>query len=373
MPTPTRFLRAMGHALELRQREDADVTLRRAADEACVSMIYGLVLRDGRPVFRFTEDGVVYGSLPLAEFEDWIWSKRLAERGLARVEFSSGFDPAAVAAFLDVAGGWLPPDEVIPWLSEGGIHLIGENGDSDADGSESYPLPEELNVMRQAFAAAARGERLPLGDLHAVATSLGTLVYDDQLRALPLYHGGAREEYQPAHALNTALLSVVLSDSLGMGADERRECGLAALLHDIGMAYLPTETVNGDRFTNQDRARVLGHPLDGARLLLRYGDSLEGAAVVCYEHHLRVDGGGYPLLSYPREPHVLSRVVAVCDAFDALLAPRPDRESFDQASALLELERNTVTQFDPRIVSAFNDVMLRSARAGGLVLTMRRE
>jgi HD-GYP domain-containing protein (c-di-GMP phosphodiesterase class II) len=70
---------------------------------------------------------------------------------------------------------------------------------------------------------------------------------------------------------------------------------------------------------------------------------------------------------------VLSRVVAVCDAFDALLSPRPDRDGFEPASALLELERSAVTQFDPRIVSAFSDVMMRSARAGGLILTMRRD
>jgi hypothetical protein len=372
MATPARFLRAMGHALELRRRRDAEASLRRAADDACAGAIHGLLLRDDRTVFRFTPDGVVYGSLPLAEFEGWLWSRRLAARGIGRLEFGGGVDPAALAAFLDYAAGLVPDGGLSFWLAQGGIRWKAEHGDS-ADGTETYPLTEELSVMRQVFTAAALGERLPLGDLHAVATSLGTLVYDEQLRALPLYHGGAREEYQPAHALNTALLSVVLADALGMGADERRECGLAALLHDIGMAYLPSETVNGDRFTNRDRARVRGHPLDGARLLLRCGDSLEGAAVVCYEHHIRADGGGYPRLSYPREPHVLSRVVAVCDAFDALLAPRPDRVSFDQASALLELERSAVTQFDPRIVSAFSDVMLRSARAGGLVLTMRRE
>jgi HD-GYP domain-containing protein (c-di-GMP phosphodiesterase class II) len=225
--------------------------------------------------------------------------------------------------------------------------------------------------MRQVFAAAARGDRLPLGDVHAVVASVGALVADTDPPTLALMHGRAREEYQPAHALNCAQLALALAETLGVGAEERRDCALAALLHDIGMARMPRPTLIGERFSPQDRARVRGHPLEGARLLLRQGDVMESAAVVSYEHHLRPDGSGYPRLSYPRDPHVLSKVVAVCDAFDALLAPRPDRSPLEPAAALQQLERSAVSQFDPRVMSAFSDVVMRSAGRGGLVLTLR--
>jgi HD-GYP domain-containing protein (c-di-GMP phosphodiesterase class II) len=164
---------------------------------------------------------------------------------------------------------------------------------------------------------------------------------------------------------------MAVAEALRMGAEERRECGIAALLHDIGMARLPAEGA-ADHFSSQDRARVRGHPLEGARLLLRQGELVEGAAVVSYEHHLRQDGSGYPRLSYPREPHRLSRVVAVCDAFDALLAPRPDRPGFEPIGALREIERSAVTQFDPRVVGAFSEVVVRAASRKGLVLTLRQ-
>ena len=100
MPTPARFLRAMGHALELRQRGNAEATLRHAADDACASAIYGLLLRDDRALFRFTPAGVSYGSLPLAEFQDWIWSRRLAESGIGRLELRDSVDYAGFAVFL---------------------------------------------------------------------------------------------------------------------------------------------------------------------------------------------------------------------------------------------------------------------------------
>lgn len=372
MSHATRLLRAMGHALEMRDRGFANVAVRRAADEACAAALAAYLRAGGGPAFHFTADGVNHGPLSLAEFEGWLWAPRMAQRGVERLAIAGDPDPAAVAAFLDFAAGLVPVGELATMLAPEGIRW-GRHDPSQPEVDSEYPLADELNVMRHVFTVAARAEHLPLGDVHAVATSLGSLVYEEQIPSLPLLHDVAREDYQPAHALNCALLSLVLADSLGMAPEERRECGVAALLHDIGMARLPAETVLGARFTPQDRARVRGHPLEGARLLLRHGEALQGAAVVCYEHHLRVDGGGYPRLNYPREPHVLSRVVAVCDAFDALLSPRPDRASLDPGNALLELERSAVTQFDPRIVSAFSDVMMRSARAGGLVLTMRRE
>jgi HD-GYP domain-containing protein (c-di-GMP phosphodiesterase class II) len=309
--------------------------------------------------------------LPLADFEEWSWGARLAARGIGDLEITATPGPAVLAAFLDYAAGLNPDTGMELRFASEGLRWGTTLRDDDEDASARYPLAGELGVMRLAFAAAERGDRVPLGDVHAVVASLGSLLADDPDAPLPLLHVQAREEYQPAHAINTALLALRVADAFGLGPEEQRECGLAALLHDIGMSRLPSEMLAIDRFSGADRARVRGHPLEGARLLLRHGDALETAAVVAYEHHLRQDGAGYPRLNYPREAHLLSRVVAVCDAFDALLAPRPDRAARDPATALLELERSAVTQFDPRVVSAFSDVMMRAAASGGLRLTSR--
>ena len=361
MAGPGRFLRGMAHALDLRQREAVDVALRRAADESCAAAAHEL----GFAQFRFGFEGVVCGALPLAEFEGWIWAGRLIVRGIEWLDLDRP-EPAAVAAFLDHAAGLA---EAPPLSVSGGLCWGALADRPEVDGS-GYPFVEELEVMRQVFRTASRGEPLPAGDVHAVAASLEAYGTSGEEPSLPLIHG-ARTAYQPAHALNTAILSLALVESLGMGAEERRDSITAALLHDIGMARLPAETVEGDHFSSQDRARVRGHPLEGARLLLRQSTPWESAAVASYEHHLRQDGSGYPRLSYPREPHVLSRVVAVCDAFDARLAPRPDRAAFDPVSAMLELERSMAAQFDSRVVSAFSDVVMRHAGSGGLALTSR--
>lgn len=373
MARPSRFLRAMAHALELRQRGMAHSGVRRAGDSACFAALSELLSGGSPSVFHFSSAGVEYGRTPLAEFDGWAWAARLAARGIERLELAGNPDPAELAAFLDFAAG-LAPDEKVPLgLVRQRLRWGPAPADHGQEEREAYPLTDELDVMRQVFDAAGRGDRLSLGDVHAVVASLTVLVAEAERPGVPLRHGVAREDYQPAHALNSALLALVVADALGLKPEERQECALAALLHDIGMARLPPPTMTGDHFTSQDRALVRGHPMEGARFLLRHGDLLEGSAVVSYEHHLRQDGSGYPRLSYPREPHVLSKVVAVCDAFDALLAPRPDRSAFEPSSALIELERSTASHFDPRVVAAFSGVMHRTSGGRAPVLTMRRK
>jgi len=363
-----RFLRALGHALNLRVRP-GDATVRLAAENALVDRSRELLDENPLPVFHFSEQGVRYGALPLAGFEGWPWARTLAGQGIVRLELTSLPAPAALAVFLDLAAGLIPASAPVP---RDGIQWSAVDIDVPA-ANDDYPLDEALAVVRQLFRSAERGEPLRRGDIAAIVAVLNCVLAGEQGRSLPLLHVGSREAYQPAHALNTALLAMAVADSLRLGVDERRECGVAALLHDIGMARMPLPQAGAEKFTSQDRARVRGHPLEGARLLLRQGEAFEGAAVVSYEHHLRQDGSGYPRLNYPREPHLLSRIVAVVDAFDALLAPRLDRPGFEPTAALKEVERSAVTQFDGRIVAAFSEAVVQAASRRQLSLTLRTD
>ena len=365
MDAAPRFLHALGHALDLRLRP-GDTIVRFTSEDTLASRAFDLIEENPRPSFSFTSSGVRYGSLPLAGFEAWPWTRPLAARGIARLELDTAPTSASVAAFLDLASGLIPLDAPIP--SEG---IRWSSLDVELpSGNDDYPLDEALGVVRHLFRSARRGEALRRGDIAAVVAALNCVLAGEHGLPLPLLHLSARDGYQPAHALNTALLAMRVADAMHLGPDERRECGVAALLHDIGMARLP----NGEdpaRFTNQDKARVKGHPLEGARILLREGDAFEAAAVVSYEHHLRQDGTGYPRLNYPREPHILSRIVAVVDAFDALLAPRQDRLGYEPTAALREIERSAVIQFDPRIVAAFSETVVQAAGRRHLSLTLR--
>ncbi|MEO8636909.1 MAG: HD domain-containing phosphohydrolase [Gemmatimonadales bacterium] len=370
MRDAARFLHAMGHALDLRRQLQVGALARRTADDACLARLTELLAVDPAPRFDFQDYGVRYQQVPLAEFDGWIWSEFLAWRGIAYLAIRSLPTEAGLAAFLDLAAEEQSDTPLWP-QDRDGLSWSHDPALVDEVDPAVYPLTSELAVMSEILASAARGEPFRRGDAGAVVAAL------EATRTLPDGPGLAllvpddRTVYQPAHALNTAILALAVSDVLGMPAEERREAALAGLLHDIGMVRLPAEMLGDAVYSSQDRARVRGHPQEGARLLLRQPEPFDTPAVVSYEHHLRHDGSGYPRLSYPREPHVMSRIIAVCDAFDALLAPRPDRAALAPTVALLQLERSAVTQFDGRIVGAFSEAVLRGGRERGLLLTSR--
>ena len=370
MRDAVRFLHAMAHALDLRRQLHVSVLARRTADEACLARLAELLAVDPTPRFDFVDYGVRYHQLPLAEFDGWIWSEYLAWRGIAHLAVHSLPAGATLAAFLDLAANETPDTPLWP-QEQDGLSWSHDRALLDVVDPQVYPLASELAVMSEILAAAARGEPFRRGDACAVVASLEATRTMPDGPGLALLVPEDRAVYQAAHALNTAILALAVSDVLGMPAEERREAALAGLLHDIGMVRLPQEMLGDAVYSSQDRARVRGHPLEGARVLLRQPEPFETPAVVSYEHHLRHDGSGYPRLSYPREPHVMSRIIAVCDAFDALLAPRPDRPGLEPTVALLQLERGAVTQFDGRVVGAFSEAVLRGGRERGLLLTSR--
>jgi putative two-component system response regulator len=104
---------------------------------------------------------------------------------------------------------------------------------------------------------------------------------------------------------------------------------------------------------------VEAHPADGARMLLEGEEPLDLAAVVAYEHHRCHDGGGYPHIHYAREVHQASRLVHVCDVYDALRTRRPYREAWSSTQALDYIHGRAGTEFDPAMSAAFIEMMRR--------------
>ena len=110
------------------------------------------------------------------------------------------------------------------------------------------------------------------------------------------------------------------------------------------------------------------HPVDGARIILEGEDELNLAATVAYEHHVMLDGGGYPAMHYSRECALASRLVHVCNVYDALSTTRPYRAAWPSEKTTAYLEERAGTEFDPDLVSAFLQ-MLREGEARIRVLT----
>jgi hypothetical protein len=220
-------------------------------------------------------------------------------------------------------------------------------------------LGEEVGAMRYACDRVAAGEPLPLAEVSGVVRSLSVVLHPEGELVVPLLSERPAGDHLAFHAVNTAILAMSFSEWLGLGGEETRAVGRAALLHDIGMVRVPDEVFRVEALSDAGRSGVARHPEDGARLLMSQSSELDLAATTAYEHHLRMDGTGYPARRYHPEPHYISRVIAVCGGYDALRSERCYRPARDPAAALREIENGKGSVYDPAIATSFVTMMQR--------------
>jgi HD-GYP domain-containing protein (c-di-GMP phosphodiesterase class II) len=167
----------------------------------------------------------------------------------------------------------------------------------------------------------------------------------------------AHDGYTAGHSSEVVGWACALGERLHLSPPDLLELELGALLHDLGKVRVPDEILRKPGpLDPAEREVVNRHPVWGAELLERV-PGLEPVATIVRFHHERWDGGGYPDgLEYDRIP-VASRIVAVCDAYQAMTSTRPYRAALPPAAAASELRSGAGTQFDPALVDCLIAVL----------------
>jgi putative nucleotidyltransferase with HDIG domain len=222
----------------------------------------------------------------------------------------------------------------------------------------SFSLGEEVDTLRWLQSEVQTGGAVPLAEAEAVVRSLAVAMHGGRQIMLPLLQLKEFDQYTTTHSMNVAVLSMALAEFLGLSATDVRGFGIAGLLHDIGKIKIPLEILTKPgKLTDEERALMNEHPAAGARMLLEAEDDLDLAVVVAYEHHIMINGGGYPALHYARDCHQASKLVHVCDVYDALRTRRPYREAWSFEKTLGYLEERSGLEFDPELGAAFMRMM----------------
>jgi len=162
--------------------------------------------------------------------------------------------------------------------------------------------------------------------------------------------------YPDEHATAVAELATLIAERLLLDADQRRSIVLGALLHDVGKATIDDRILSKAGPLDEDEWRdVQRHPGEGDRLL----DGVLAREVVdiVRSHHERWDGRGYPDALSAAQIPLGARIVAVADAYRAMLEARPYRAPVQPSEALVEVEREAGAQFDPDCVQALLEVV----------------
>jgi HD-GYP domain-containing protein (c-di-GMP phosphodiesterase class II) len=147
---------------------------------------------------------------------------------------------------------------------------------------------------------------------------------------------------------------------MGLQATKLDELQLLSTMHDIGKISIDNNILTKPgELTEDEWFEMKKHPGIGYRIAITSPD-LRPIAEYILCHHERWDGKGYPQGLLEESTPLLSRIVAVADAYDAMTSDRPYRKALAKEAAITEIVKNSGTQFDPTIVKLFLEVMLVS-------------
>lgn len=175
---------------------------------------------------------------------------------------------------------------------------------------------------------------------------------NDVLITILNYH----EPYTAVHSTRSSDYAVKIAQRLFLDDETVARVYWASLVHDIGKIAIPKEILcKSSKLSPEEFEAVKVHPIVAADLLEKAG--LIDIAKVVRHHHERFDGKGYPDGLSAEQIPIESRIIAVVDAYDAMISDRPYRKALSSEKAIEELRTNAGTQFDPLIVQIFIELL----------------
>ncbi len=375
MSDPVRFLHVFAQALSTMTLYPDGHPARSRVIDAAYEQLTDLQRDEPRLEFSFLGHEVVFGRVALREMNDWDWSARLANAGVQRLEFPESVSRDDFEHFLDevMARLTLSAIDTTQMRSASGgqsairFGAIGIRGEkklsnevpelTDAP-APAFSLVEEADTVRWMHQEVGGRGQLPLLEAEAIVRSLALAMHGDNQIVIPLLQLREFDEYTTTHSLNVSVLSMALAEYGGSSGREVRAMGVAGLLHDLGKVRIPKDIlVKPGKLSDEERAVMQRHPVDGARIILESEQKLDLAAAVAYEHHIMIDGGGYPHMHFRRDCHHGSKLVHVCDVYDALRTRRPYRDAWESAKVLSYIEERGGTEFDASVARQFVEMM----------------
>jgi len=352
---------------------------RAKATQQALEIIQKLQQAEGEVKFSFLGEEVVYQNKSLKELRDWDWSERFTKAGIQRIEFIDAVSAEEFEAFLhevmeQVTPGWKDPRHAqfgeAKEFKSIRYGAIGIRGDAEQFLTDplpiigmNFPLDEEVETITAIYGEVAAGRPLPAAEVEAVVSSLSVAMHGDSEIMLPLLQLKEFDQYTTAHSLNVSVLVMGLAEFLGLGGRDTRAIGVAGLLRDVGMTRIPKEIVAKPTApTPEEWELIKTHPVEGAKIILQSEPQLDLAAVVAFEHHMNPAGDGYPRTHFERDLHFASKLVQVCDCYDALRTRRFHRGAWTPESALNYVEQKAGTLFDTDIAKSFLTMMRRWER-----------
>jgi putative nucleotidyltransferase with HDIG domain len=302
-------------------------------------------------------DRLPRGTAPLVGF-----ARDLRERDVEKVTLSRGLTRDELREFIAVFGDRTSPAPLPDRLVARGVRhvTLGRVVVEDIS-NEQAGIAAAMRVYTTAvetaetlWQAAKEGDQPDPGVARKIIDGLARLVTQDRTSLMALTTLKKYDNYTFTHMVNVSILTMGQARALGVEGTLLREFGLAALMHDIGKVRTPPEILNKpDKLTDEEFTIMKRHVVDGAEILRKTVEIPPLAPIVAFEHHLRLDGTGYPAGVSRPTLNLATMLCGIADVYDAMRSQRAYQQAFPSERIVAVLQRNDGTQFDQHLVRRF--------------------
>jgi putative nucleotidyltransferase with HDIG domain len=314
-------------------------------------------------VIGFVGDEVIVDEVPIAKADTLApLIRRLQQSGVERITLERGVARDDLATFVYAlvnampdAGGQLPQLPTLPHIRVGRVSVAPRSEGSLADMATIKRLYNDAVTAAASVWESASTESIPDATVaRNLIDGLAQAVAQNRTALLALTTLKNYDNYTFTHMVNVSILTMGQARGLGIDGPLLRELGMAALMHDIGKVRTPIEILNKpDKLTDDEFTIMKRHVVDGAEILRQTPDIPALAPVIAFEHHLRIDGTGYPLGVKRESLNVGTMLCSIADVYDAMRSQRLYQQAFPTDRILAVLKRNDGTQFDQHLVRRF--------------------
>ncbi len=324
-------------------------------DALVIGILDGQVIVNDVPVPRTLGASEAIERLRTADVE------RIAvERGVTRDEIVGFLNSLATAQARRTAGQEHVAIDTGPHIRVGRLQ-VQKRVDGDAGRSLESAKDAWAGAVGQAeqlwYQSAADGSVDP-GLAKTVVEGLAQAVGQNRRAMVALTALCRYDNYTFTHMVNVSVLTMTQAQSLGFEGQALRQFGLAGLMHDIGKIKTPPEVLKKtSRLTEAEFEIMKRHPVDGAEMLRQQIEMPPLAAIVAFEHHLRIDGTGYPAGVRRSALNLATQLCSIADVYDAMRSQRAYQEAFPTDRILTVLQQADGQRFDQRLVRRFAQLM----------------
>jgi putative nucleotidyltransferase with HDIG domain len=371
------LMRRLGAALRAAQLYAPDHPLVRRSFDSLHEFLSQQLNRESPLAFGVVGNEIIVGDVAIPRAAETMGEliRRLKALGIERITFDRGVTPEQVATLAVTiahperrAGHAAPGVEAadslaalnsLPHIRVGRLEVGEKPPQSAADMATIRRLyADATNQAGRVWETAQVEGQADPEQSRELVDSLAQAVTASRTALVALTALKNYDNYTFTHMVNVSILTMAQARALGLDGGQLREVGLGALMHDIGKVRTPTEILNKpDKLTDSEFAIMRMHVVDGAEILRRTPEMPAIAPVIAFEHHLRLDGTGYPLGVSREGLNVATQLCSIADVYDAMRSQRVYQQAFPSDRILEVMKRNDGHQFDQNLVRRFTQLL----------------